>query len=299
MLRGLDAGKMLDAAARASGAAIALRIAGEERWVAAEDAGLYRDALGAVPPGGLPEAFLEDVPDALARARAPLRAHARAVHDRRSCATRYGIDPTRRAARARARRRPRARRAAAGRHRARVVRPRGAAPAAPRVARRAAQGDRARRPARARALPAELAGRRPPPGRPAPGVDRLREVARAAPGPRARARGLGARRAAAARRRLLAGVARPAVRLAARWSGSARARSGAAPDAWPCTSATTCASSARRRSRATRRPSPRTRRSASGCAAGAALLHRPARRRASSRPRSSRRRCGTSSGRAR
>ena len=42
-----------------------LRIGGEERWVAADDAGLYRDALGAVPPGGLPEAFLADVPDAL------------------------------------------------------------------------------------------------------------------------------------------------------------------------------------------------------------------------------------------
>jgi ATP-dependent Lhr-like helicase len=39
--------------------AITIRIAGEERLVAAEDAGRYRDALGAMPPGGLPEAFLE------------------------------------------------------------------------------------------------------------------------------------------------------------------------------------------------------------------------------------------------
>ncbi|HET6868618.1 MAG TPA: DEAD/DEAH box helicase, partial [Solirubrobacteraceae bacterium] len=31
------------------------------------DAGLYRDALGAAPPGGLPAAYLEDVPDALTR----------------------------------------------------------------------------------------------------------------------------------------------------------------------------------------------------------------------------------------
>jgi len=45
--------------------AIRLRVGGEERYVAADEAGLYRDALGAVPPGGLPEAFLEDVPDAL------------------------------------------------------------------------------------------------------------------------------------------------------------------------------------------------------------------------------------------
>src|SRR6478736_8071982 len=35
--------------------AITVRIAGEERLVAAEDAGRYRDALGAMPPGGLPE----------------------------------------------------------------------------------------------------------------------------------------------------------------------------------------------------------------------------------------------------
>src|SRR5207302_425332 len=31
----------------------------------ADEAGLYRDALGAMPPGGLPDAFLQDVPDAL------------------------------------------------------------------------------------------------------------------------------------------------------------------------------------------------------------------------------------------
>jgi len=45
--------------------AIRLRLGGEERWVAADEAGMYRDALGAVPPGGLPEAFLQNVPDAL------------------------------------------------------------------------------------------------------------------------------------------------------------------------------------------------------------------------------------------
>jgi ATP-dependent helicase Lhr and Lhr-like helicase len=45
--------------------AIRLRVGGEQRWVAADEAGLYRDALGAAPPGGLPEAFLADVPDAL------------------------------------------------------------------------------------------------------------------------------------------------------------------------------------------------------------------------------------------
>ncbi|HEY2570928.1 MAG TPA: helicase-related protein, partial [Solirubrobacteraceae bacterium] len=45
--------------------AIGLRVGGEQRWVAGDEAGLYRDALGAAPPGGLPEAFLADVPDAL------------------------------------------------------------------------------------------------------------------------------------------------------------------------------------------------------------------------------------------
>jgi ATP-dependent Lhr-like helicase len=44
-----------------------IRIASEERWIDAADAGLYRDALGAMPEGGLPAAFLEDVPDALKR----------------------------------------------------------------------------------------------------------------------------------------------------------------------------------------------------------------------------------------
>ena len=50
--------------------AVRVRIAGEERLIAAEDAGRYRDAVGAMPPGGLPEVFLEtdDAPlDSLVR----------------------------------------------------------------------------------------------------------------------------------------------------------------------------------------------------------------------------------------
>ncbi|HEY6836204.1 MAG TPA: DEAD/DEAH box helicase [Gaiellaceae bacterium] len=39
--------------------AVRVRVAGEERLIAAEDAGRYRDAVGAMPPGGLPEVFLE------------------------------------------------------------------------------------------------------------------------------------------------------------------------------------------------------------------------------------------------
>jgi ATP-dependent Lhr-like helicase len=45
--------------------AIVVRIAGEERLILAEDAGRYRDALGVAIPGGVPEAFLEPVDDAL------------------------------------------------------------------------------------------------------------------------------------------------------------------------------------------------------------------------------------------
>ncbi len=68
-----------------------VRINGQERWIDAADAGLYRDALGAAPAGGLPAAFLEDVPDALSRL---LRRYA-ATHGPFTTAdvrARYGID---------------------------------------------------------------------------------------------------------------------------------------------------------------------------------------------------------------
>jgi ATP-dependent helicase Lhr and Lhr-like helicase len=45
--------------------AVATRIAGQARWIAAEDAGRYREALGAGLPVGLPEAFLEPGGDPL------------------------------------------------------------------------------------------------------------------------------------------------------------------------------------------------------------------------------------------
>ncbi|MEZ4424104.1 MAG: crosslink repair DNA glycosylase YcaQ family protein, partial [Gemmatimonadota bacterium] len=44
---------------------VTLRIADEERFVAAEDVGRFRDALGVPPPPGLPYAFLEPVADPL------------------------------------------------------------------------------------------------------------------------------------------------------------------------------------------------------------------------------------------
>jgi ATP-dependent helicase Lhr and Lhr-like helicase len=73
--------------------AIVLRVGGEERWAAGEDAGLYRDALGAVPPGGLPAAFLEDVPDAMERlARRWARTHG--PFEGSVLRDRYGLDLT-------------------------------------------------------------------------------------------------------------------------------------------------------------------------------------------------------------
>src|SRR5205085_8110631 len=54
--------------------AIRVRIAGDERLVAAEDAGRYRDALGVMPPSGLPDTFLEGGPDSL---RSLVRRYAR------------------------------------------------------------------------------------------------------------------------------------------------------------------------------------------------------------------------------
>ena len=41
-----------------------IRIAGEARWIAIEDAGRYRDATGAAPPRGVPEDFLGPTHDA-------------------------------------------------------------------------------------------------------------------------------------------------------------------------------------------------------------------------------------------
>jgi ATP-dependent helicase Lhr and Lhr-like helicase len=70
-----------------------VRIAGEERYVAAEDAGLYRDALGVPPPPGLPETFLAEHPDAM---RALVRRFARThgPFPTARLAERYGVDPS-------------------------------------------------------------------------------------------------------------------------------------------------------------------------------------------------------------
>ncbi len=72
--------------------AVRVRVAGRERWIAAEDAGLYRDALGVVPPGGLPESFiapaqapLEDLLRRYARTRGPFTGE--------EAAKRFGLRP--------------------------------------------------------------------------------------------------------------------------------------------------------------------------------------------------------------
>jgi ATP-dependent Lhr-like helicase len=72
--------------------AVVVRLAGEERLIAAEDAGRYRDAVGAMPPSGLPDAFLE--PGEL-----PLRtllarfARGRGPFTTAEAAERFGLDP--------------------------------------------------------------------------------------------------------------------------------------------------------------------------------------------------------------
>jgi ATP-dependent helicase Lhr and Lhr-like helicase len=92
VLRGVDADALLETLGRER-RAIALRVGGEERFIAADDAGLYRDALGAVPPGGLPEAFLEDVERPLERIAARY-ARTHGPFTTAELRARYGVDPT-------------------------------------------------------------------------------------------------------------------------------------------------------------------------------------------------------------
>ncbi|MDQ7907384.1 ATP-dependent helicase [Phytohabitans sp. ZYX-F-186] len=70
--------------------ALLVRVAGEDRWIAIEDAGRYRDALGVALPVGVAQAYLEPVPDPLgdlvaryARTHGPFTAAA--------CAARFGL----------------------------------------------------------------------------------------------------------------------------------------------------------------------------------------------------------------
>ncbi len=87
---GAELGAVLEAERRA----VRVRIAGEARLIAAEDAGLFRDAVGAMPPGGLPEVFLEPVPDALAVLLARY-ARSRGPFTTEEAARRYDLDVAR------------------------------------------------------------------------------------------------------------------------------------------------------------------------------------------------------------
>jgi ATP-dependent Lhr-like helicase len=70
-----------------------IRIGGEERWIAAEDAALFRDALGVPPPAGLPAAFLGEAPEPMAAlARRYARTHG--PFPTGQLTRRYGIDPS-------------------------------------------------------------------------------------------------------------------------------------------------------------------------------------------------------------
>jgi ATP-dependent Lhr-like helicase len=92
VLAGVEAPGMLEQL-EAERRAVRLRVGGEQRWAAADDAGLYRDALGVVPPSGLPEAFVADV-------EAPLRklvarwARTHGPFTTSELSDRYGVDMT-------------------------------------------------------------------------------------------------------------------------------------------------------------------------------------------------------------
>ncbi len=84
----------LASALEAERRAVRVRLAAGEHLIAAEDAGRYRDALGAMPPSGLPDAYLEGGEDPLgwilrrfARGRGPFTTE--------EVATRFALDPAR------------------------------------------------------------------------------------------------------------------------------------------------------------------------------------------------------------
>ncbi len=208
---------------------------------------------------------------------AAIRAHARAVHARRACATATAIDSARllrdleRAGDlVRGELRP-------GGSEREWCDAGGAAPPAPRLACRPAQGDRTGRRVAPRPLPARLAGRRPPYAarrRRSTGCARCSSRCRDSPcPPTVWERDV----LPAPGRRVLAVHGSTRSARAARSSGSAPARS-VAPAGSRCTSARTCSAIG---------PPPRkgepperrgARRDPRAARAGRVLLHRPARR---------------------
>ena len=140
--------------------AIRVRVAGEERIAAAEDAARLRDALGVAIPVGLPGAFTDPVPRPLedlvaryARTHGPFVTAAR----RRTAGHHRGAGG-RRAAGPGRRRPPRRRGVPARRVGTGMVRRRRPPPVATPLAGRPPQGDRAGRAGRPGPVPARLAG---------------------------------------------------------------------------------------------------------------------------------------------
>ncbi len=80
------------AALEAERRAVSVKLGGEPRWIAAEDAGLVRDALGSAPPSGLPDAFLEATDRPLHQLVARY-ARNRGPFTSRALADRYGLVP--------------------------------------------------------------------------------------------------------------------------------------------------------------------------------------------------------------
>jgi len=89
---GYSAKSMLDALVKDRRAAM-VRINGEDRYIAGEDAGLYRDALGVPPPGGLPTSFLEEH-DKPMETLVGRYARTHGPFPTAQLQARYGIDPT-------------------------------------------------------------------------------------------------------------------------------------------------------------------------------------------------------------
>jgi ATP-dependent helicase Lhr and Lhr-like helicase len=73
--------------------ALQVKVAGEQRLIPAEDAGRYRDALGVMPPSGLPDAFLSKSDPATALRQLVHRwARARGPFTTAEAVARFGLD---------------------------------------------------------------------------------------------------------------------------------------------------------------------------------------------------------------
>ncbi len=273
--RGASAKRIVDGLL-AERRAVSMRIGSEDRFVASEDAGLFRDALGAVPPGGLPEVFLEPVEEPFQRlVRRYARTHG--PFTTAALAARYGVDPG-----PVLRELERAGSLVRGELRPGGMEREWCDPDVLRRLRRASlatlrkEVEAVEQKQLARFLPAWQGVDASPAGR--RGRRPAARGARAAPGRGAHARDVGARRAAAPARRAGRRPGSTSSARAARSCGSAPARSAAAQAAWRSTSARTCAGSGRRDQPRRRAGGPCPRRHPRAARGRRGVLVRPARR---------------------